>query len=90
MVSTPLEIARALGPSIAARSNEIEELRTPPIDLVDLIRPSQAFRLFVPADLGGPAVSAWEGLETVEEYAYHDGSVGWSVAISSTSLRNPG
>jgi alkylation response protein AidB-like acyl-CoA dehydrogenase len=85
MVSTPLEIARALGPSIAARSNEIEASRTLPIDLVDLIRPSQAFRLYVPADLGGPAVSAWEGLEIVEEYAYHDGSVGWSVAISSTS-----
>jgi len=56
-----------------------------PLDLVDEIRPSQAFRLYVPADLGGPSVSAWDGLQVIEEYAYHDGSVGWSVAISSTS-----
>ncbi len=85
MADSILETARALGPSIAARGDEIEALRTLPIDLVDAIRPSQAFRQYVPADLGGPAVSAWEGLEVIEEYGYHDGSVGWSVAISSTS-----
>jgi alkylation response protein AidB-like acyl-CoA dehydrogenase len=80
-----LAAARVLGPSIAERSAEIEQLRTLPLDLVDQIRPTQAFRQYVPAELGGPSVSAWEGLEVIEEYAYHDGSVGWSVAISSTS-----
>ena len=35
-------------------------------------------------------VANWEqtvvdGLEVIEEYAYHDGSTGWSVAISCTS-----
>ena len=85
MTNTVLEAARRLGPSIAARGDEIEELRTLPMDIVDEIRPSQAFRQYVPADLGGPAVSAWEGLEAIEEFAYHDGSVGWSVAIASTS-----
>lgn len=85
-MTTPLlEEAQRLGPSIAARGDEIEALRTLPLDVVDLIRPSQAFRQYVPADLGGPSVSAWHGLEVIEEYAYHDGSVGWCVAISSTS-----
>jgi len=85
MTNSVLEAARVLGPSIAARSGEIEQLRTLPVDLVDQIRPTQAFRQYVPDDLGGPSVTAWEGLEVIEEYAYHDGSVGWSVAISSTS-----
>lgn len=85
MGNTILEHARELGPSIAARGDEIEQLGTLPIDIVDSIRPSQAFRLYVPADLGGPEATAWEGLEVIEEYAYHDGSTGWCVAISSTS-----
>jgi alkylation response protein AidB-like acyl-CoA dehydrogenase len=85
MANPVLDTARQLGPSIAARSDEIEGLRTLPLDLVDQIRPSQAFRLYVPDDLGGPSVTAWEGLEVIEEYAYHDGSVGWCVAISATS-----
>jgi alkylation response protein AidB-like acyl-CoA dehydrogenase len=80
-----LETARQLGPSIADRSAEIEANGTLPLDVVDAIRPSQAFRLYVPADLGGPAATAWGGLEVIEEYAYHDGSTGWCVAISSTS-----
>jgi len=85
MANTILETARELGPSIAARGEEIEQHGTLPLDIVDAIRPSQAFRQYVPKDLGGPDITAWEGLEVIEEYAYHDGSTGWSVAISSTS-----
>ena len=85
MSSAALETARSIGPGIAARGDEIEAARTLPLDIVDQIRPSQAFRLYVPTDLGGPGVTAWNGLEVIEEYAYHDGSVGWSVAISCTS-----
>lgn len=77
--------AQSLGPSIAARSEEIEQLRTLPLDIVDAIRPSQAFRQYTPTSLDGPGITAWEGLEVIEEYAYHDGSVGWCVAIASTS-----
>jgi len=85
MTNPLLDHARRLGPAIAARGEEIEQLRAMPLDLVDEIRPSQAFRQYVPDDLRGPGISAWDGLEVIEEYAYHDGSVGWSVAISSTS-----
>lgn len=85
MTNAPLQAARDLGPAIAARSDEIEDLRTMPADLVDQIRPSQAFRQFVPESLDGPGLSPWDGLQSVEEFAYHDGSVGWCVAIASTS-----
>ena len=80
-----LDAARDLGPKIAARSSEIESNGTLPIDVVDAIRPSQAFRLYVPTELGGPATPALDGLKVIEEYAYHDGSTGWCVAIAATS-----
>ena len=48
MTNAVLEAARRLGSSISARSAEIEALGTLPIDLVDDIRPSGAFRLCVP------------------------------------------
>jgi alkylation response protein AidB-like acyl-CoA dehydrogenase len=85
VVNAVLETARTLGPSIAARSDEIEQLGTLPRDLVDQISPCGAFRQYVPADLGGPGVTAWESLEATEEFAYHDGAVGWCVAIGSTT-----
>ena len=77
--------ARELGPAIGARSAEIEALGTLPMDLVDEIRPTGAFRLCVPDDLGGPQVTAVESMEVFEEFAYHDGSVGWCVAIAATT-----
>ncbi len=87
MTHSLLEAARALGPAISARSAEIEALGTLPTDLVDEIRPTGAFRQCVPDDLGGPGVTATESLTVFEEFAYHDGSVGWCVAIASaTSL----
>ena len=60
-------------------------LGTLPLDLVDAIRPTGAFRQCVPDDLGGPGVTAAQSLEVFEEFAYHDGSVGWCVAIASTT-----
>ena len=84
MTNGILDAARELGPSIAARGDEIEALGTLPLDVVDAIKPTGAFRLWVPADLDGPAATAWEGLEVIEQYGYHDGATGWCVAISST------
>ena len=85
MTHALLAAARELGRSIGARSAEIEALGTLPMDLVDAIRPTGAFRQCVPDDLGGPGVTATESLEVFEEFAYHDGSVGWCVAIASTT-----
>ena len=85
MTNAVLAAARQLGPQIRGRSAEIEALGTLPADLVDAIRPTGAFRLCVPDDLGGPGVTAVESLEAFEEFAHHDGSVGWCVAIASTT-----
>ncbi|MEM7273886.1 MAG: acyl-CoA dehydrogenase family protein [Actinomycetota bacterium] len=86
MNESPLEQVRLIGPKLAARSADIEELRTLPEDVVELVRPTGAFRMYVPDDdLDGPGVTAWESLEIIEELGYHDGAVGWCAAIGSTT-----
>ncbi|MEM7321832.1 MAG: hypothetical protein AAF531_02000 [Actinomycetota bacterium] len=85
MVHPTLAAARSLGPTIAERSSEIEASGRLPHDLVDLVRPTGAFRQYVPADLDGPGVTAWESLEVTEEYGFHDGAFGWCIAIASTT-----
>lgn len=85
MLNPVLDAARELGPSIQQRADEIEQAGTLPLDLVDAIRPSGAFRQYVPDDLNGPGVTAWQSLEAIEELAYHDGAVGWCAAIGSTT-----
>lgn len=85
MVGSVLKAVREIGPSIASRSNEIEQRRRLPPDVVDAIRPTGAFRMYVPDDLDGPGVTAWESLEVLEELAYHDGAAGWCSMIGSTT-----
>ena len=84
-VSDPVAEAVRLTPTISARSSEIEERGSLPSDLVELIRPTGAFRQWVPAELDGPATPAWESLRVIEQYGYADGAVGWCVAIATTS-----
>ncbi len=81
----PLTQAVRLTPQISARSAEIEAAGALPADIVELIKPSGAFRQWVPAELDGPAVPAWESLRVIEQYGYADGAVGWCVAIATTS-----
>jgi len=80
-----IEQARSLGPALAARSAEIEAARTLPLDIVDMVRPTGAFRQYVPDEFDGPGVTAWESLEVIEEFGYHDAAVGWCVMIGSTT-----
>lgn len=84
-MSTVLEEVRRIGPKIAARSDEIEHNRGLPSDVVELLKPSGVFRMYVPDDLGGPGVTAWESLEVLEELGYHDGATGWCAMIGSTT-----
>lgn len=85
MSHSVLESVRRIGPAVAARSDEIEHARHLPLDVVELIRPTGAFRMYAPEDLDGPGVTAWESLEVMEELAYHDGAAGWCSMIGSTT-----
>lgn len=85
IVGSVLEAVRAIGPTLAARSDDIEQNRSLPASIVDLVKPTGAFRMYVPNDLNGPEVAAWESLQVLEELAFHDGSVGWCSMIGSTT-----
>lgn len=85
MGTLPLDAIMAIGPAIAARSEEIEDSRGLPLDIVDLIKPTGAFRLYAPDDLNGPGVTAYESLEIIEELSYHDSAAGWCSMIGSTT-----
>lgn len=85
MVCAALEAVRALGPDLETRSNEIERNRALPVDLLDRLKPTGAFRMYVPLDLGGPGLTAWESLQVIEELAFHDGATGWCAMIGSTT-----
>lgn len=80
-----LEEVSHIGPKVAVRSEEIEQNRGLPDDVVELIKPTGAFRMYVPQDLDGPGVTAWESLEVLEELAFHDGAAGWCAMIGSTT-----
>lgn len=75
----------AAGEAISARSLEIEQARTLPPDVVEVLRALGVFRMWVPERLGGPGMSARDGLMVMEALGYFDGSAGWCSMISSTT-----
>lgn len=87
---TFVERARALGPELRDRSDEIDALRRLPDDLVDGLVEEGLLRFWVPARYGGPEVCLLEGLETFMELARHDTSVAWCTFIANTTALTAG
>jgi indole-3-acetate monooxygenase len=83
--ATILDAVRALTPSIAARSDEIERGRRLPTDLVVELRDAGCFRMLVPRDVGGAGATLAEHVGMVRELARADGSTGWTVMIGSAA-----
>jgi indole-3-acetate monooxygenase len=74
---------RELAPDIAARSQEIENARRIPPDLVEALRSTGIFRMFVPQSHGGFELDLPTGLELIAALGRIDGSVGWTTMIGS-------
>jgi alkylation response protein AidB-like acyl-CoA dehydrogenase len=68
---------RELAPEITARAAEIETARRLPPDLVERLKSSGLFRMFVPRSHGGLELDMPAGMEIMRELARLDGSVGW-------------
>ena len=77
--------ARAMAPTIAARSEEIEKLRRLPADLVAELRTAGFFRMGRSRAKGGPQMTLTQHLEVIEVLAEADPSVGWCVKIGTDS-----
>lgn len=73
---------------IRQRRGEFEELRHIPRDIIKQFKAIGVYRAFVPARLGGDALSPTEFLRLIEAIAAADASAGWvaSFGVSSTYL----
>ena len=83
--ATILEAVRELIPVIAARSDEIENARRLPPDLVAQLRAAGCFRMLLPQRLGGAGATLAAHVTMVRELARADGSVGWTVLLGSSA-----
>ena len=77
--------ARTMAPAIAARSEEIEQLRRLPGDLVAGLRAAGFFRMGRSHAKGGPQMTLPQHLEVIEVLAEADPSVAWCVKIGTDS-----
>ena len=78
-----LERARALGPEIAARSDEIERERRIPPDLLDALLAGGFYRMLLPRPFGGSELDPLSYAAIIEEIAKHDASLAWCLGQGS-------
>jgi len=78
-----LTAIRDLAPGITKRAAEIEASRRIPGDIVEALKSTGVFRMFVPRSYGGLELDLPAGLKILVELAKIDGSVGWNAMTSS-------
>jgi len=83
----PPELATAirLTDEISARSEEIDQARRVPADIIAKLNSEGLFNVSVPAAFGGAERSALDVLKVIEQLAYADSAVGWSAMIYLTT-----
>jgi indole-3-acetate monooxygenase len=84
-VSHLLAEIRELAPTIPSRVSEIEASRQIPPDLVDKLKASGIFRMFVPRSHGGLELDLPDGLTVIVELARIEGALGWAAMVASAS-----
>lgn len=81
--SDVLDAVRKLAPEIAERSDEIDEKRRVPEDLVTKLIDAGTFRMFTPRVYGGEELDPVAVFRVIEEIAKADGSTAWTVMIAA-------
>lgn len=77
--------ARALGPFLREKADDIETARTLPLDVSTRMRDGGLFRIAMPKSWGGPELSTIEINEVIEEVSRANASAGWCIAIGCDS-----
>lgn len=72
---------RALRPLLRARSDEIDELRRLPDDIVESLRKAGVFRMMMPRIWGGPEMNPMQINEALEELALGNAAAAWCAMI---------
>ncbi len=80
---TVLERVLAIVPEIEARADEIEQATRVPMDLLDKLEVAGAFRMCLPVEFGGEALTATESAEVIEAVASADASVAWHLMVTA-------
>jgi len=80
-----LDNAKAVAAAIRPRSDEIEQARRLPPDVVQMLREAGVFRMNMPRSWGGPEMTPAEQNVVIEELSKADASVGWCAMIGSDS-----
>lgn len=83
--ASTLEAVEALGSTIKARADEIEDARRLPPDLVHQLKRAGCFRMLTPRRHGGTEATLADHFRMVRALARVDGSVGWTVMIGSSA-----
>ena len=84
----PVAAAKALLPELAARANEMDEVRRLPADLARTMAEASVFRLVTPQRFGGLEAPPRTFVETVETLSTANASAGWCCMIANTSALN--
>jgi alkylation response protein AidB-like acyl-CoA dehydrogenase len=85
-----VEAVGCLKPEIDAVRDELDQCRRLPPGLVDSMRASGIFGLWLPRSLGGAALTVVDYVQVIEELARMDGSVGWCASIGASYSRLAG
>ena len=78
-----LQKARELAPTLAAASDEIEELRELPERIVEALIEGGFFRMLLPRSLGGAELDPLTYVQVLEEIAKADPSTAWCLGQNS-------
>ena len=84
-MTSPVELAAALVPTLRERASEIEATRHLPRDLSDQFARAGFYRVCVPEKIGGLELPPTETMRVIETLARGDGSAAWCVFIGGTS-----
>ena len=77
--------AKKIAPWLTQKSDEIEQVRRLPNDVVDVLKKTGVFRMNMPASWNGPQATSPEQVEIIESLSIGDASVGWCAMIGSDS-----
>jgi alkylation response protein AidB-like acyl-CoA dehydrogenase len=85
-----IESVRRLKPEIDAVREQLDQRRRLPPALVDSMRATGLFGLWLPRSLSGAELNIVDYVKVIEEVARMDGSVGWCASIAASYSRLAG
>lgn len=85
-----LDAVESVRDTVAACTEESEQLGTLAPAAVDAIRGAGLFTLKLPMPLGGAEADPVTQMEVIEDLAYIDAAAGWCLMIGATAIGRPG